>query len=158
MPLLGKLSIQLRDDFHALVDAQDAAVQRQVVVLGMTPLHVGVEAVIRRTALVLATQALLRGLLPLAVDLHDALGTERHVRMDTVKSLVAPKAVTLASVMFSLRASSFTCSRISSPLSIHATILSSNLLYSIVKHSLRFDFSCGIFIVVLALGFLSRRI
>jgi hypothetical protein len=45
--------------------------------------------------------------------------------MDTVKSLVAPKAVTLASVMFSLRASSFTCSRISSPLSIRATILSS---------------------------------
>jgi hypothetical protein len=78
--------------------------------------------------------------------------------MDTVKSLVAPKAVTLASVMFSLRASSFTCSRISSPLSIRATILSSNLLYSIVKHSLRFDFSCGIFIMALALGFLSRRI
>ena len=82
MPLLGKLSIQLRDDVHALVDADNAAVQRQVVVLGMTPLHVGVEAVIRRPPLVLIPQTFLRGLLPLAVDLHDALGAERQIRMD----------------------------------------------------------------------------
>ena len=57
----------------------------------MTPLHVGVEAVIRRAALVLIPQTLLRGLLPLAVDLHDALGTERHVRMD--KNLQAVRRV-----------------------------------------------------------------
>lgn len=50
--------------------------------MSVTPLHVGVEAVIRRPALVLIPQALLRGLLPLAVDLHDAPGAECHVRMD----------------------------------------------------------------------------
>ena len=37
---LFHVSIQLRDDVHALVDAEDAAVQRQVVVLGVAPLHV----------------------------------------------------------------------------------------------------------------------
>mgnify|MGYP000834108405 FL=1 len=58
MPLLGKLSIQLRDGFHALVDAQDAAVERQVVVLGVAPFHIGVEAVIRRPPLVLIPQTL----------------------------------------------------------------------------------------------------
>ena len=76
------VSIKLRDDVHALVDADNAAVQRQVVVLGMTPLHIGVEAVIRRAALILIPHTLLRGLLPLTVDLHDALGTERHIRVD----------------------------------------------------------------------------
>ena len=58
---------------HTSVDSKHAAVQRQVVILGVAPLHVGVEAVIRRPALVLIPQALLRGLLPLAVDLHDAV-------------------------------------------------------------------------------------
>ena len=82
MPLLGKLSIQLRDGFHALVDAQDAAVERQVVVLGVAPFHIGVEAVIRRPPLVLIPQTFLRGLLPLTVDLHDAVGAERQIRMD----------------------------------------------------------------------------
>ena len=67
---------------HTSVDSKHAAVQRQVVILGVAPLHVGVEAVIRRPALVLIPQALLRGLLPLAVDLHDAVGAERHIRMD----------------------------------------------------------------------------
>ena len=76
---------------HTLVDADDAAVQRQVVVLGVAPLHVGVEAVIRRAAFILIPQALLRGLLPLTVDLHDALGAERHVRMD--KDLQAGRRV-----------------------------------------------------------------
>ena len=106
-----------RNDVHALVDADNAAVQRQVVVLGVAPFHIGVEAMIRHTALVLIPQTLLRGPLPLAVDLHDALARNAM-----------------------------------------SAWISSNLLYSIVKHSLCFDFSCGIFVIVLALGFLSRRI
>lgn len=85
------VSIQLRNDVHALVDAQHAAVERQVVVLGVTPLYVGVEAMIGGAALVLIPQTLLRGLLPLAVDLHDALGTEFQIRMD--KDLQAVRRV-----------------------------------------------------------------
>ena len=42
-------------------------------------------------AFVLIPQALLRGLLPLAVDLHDALGTQRQIRMD--KNLQAVRRV-----------------------------------------------------------------
>ena len=51
------MSIQLRDDVHALVDADGTAVQRHVVVLGMTP--VGVETVVDGAVLVLIPQTLL---------------------------------------------------------------------------------------------------
>ena len=59
--------------------------------MSVTPLHVGVEAVASGAALVLIPQTLLRGLLPLAVDLHDALGTECHICMD--KDLQAVRCV-----------------------------------------------------------------
>ncbi|MBM6901461.1 cytidylate kinase family protein, partial [Gemmiger formicilis] len=45
----------LRVFIHA--DAQCTAVQRQVVVLGVAPFHVGVKAVVGSTAFVLVTQA-----------------------------------------------------------------------------------------------------
>ena len=53
-----------------------------MVILRVAPLHVRVEAVIGRAALVLVAQALLGRLLALAVDLDDALGAERHIRVD----------------------------------------------------------------------------
>ena len=76
------VSEQFCDNIHALVYTQHAAVQRQVVVLRMTPLHVGVETVVGGAALVLVTQALLRGMLTFSVHLDDTLGTEFHIRMD----------------------------------------------------------------------------
>lgn len=72
-------SEQLRQNVHALVDAEDAAVEADVVVLGVTPFHIGVKAVVGGAALVLVLQTLLGGLLPLTVDLDDALGTELHI-------------------------------------------------------------------------------
>ena len=50
--------------------------------MSVTPLHVGIEAVASGAALVLIPQTLLRGLLPLTVDLHDTLGAECHICMD----------------------------------------------------------------------------
>ena len=76
------MSEQFRDNIYAFVDAKHAAVQRQVVILRMTPFHIGVEAVIGGTAFVLIPQTLLRGLLPFAVHLNDALVPELHIRMD----------------------------------------------------------------------------
>ena len=63
---------------HTFVNPKHAAVQRQVIILSVTPLHVGVEAVVGGAALVLIPQTFLRGLLPLTVDLHDALGAKRR--------------------------------------------------------------------------------
>ena len=74
--------VEVSDDVGALVDAELAAVERDVVILRVAPLHVRVEAVIGRAALVLVAQALLGRLLALAVDLDDALGAERHIRVD----------------------------------------------------------------------------
>ena len=74
--------VEVSDDIGALVDAELAAVERDVVILRVAPLHVRVEAVIGRAALVLVAQALLGRLLALAVDLDDALGAERHIRVD----------------------------------------------------------------------------
>ena len=59
--------------------------------MSVTPLHVGVEAVASGAALVLIPQMLLRGLFPLTVDLHDALGAECHICMD--KDLQAVRCV-----------------------------------------------------------------
>ena len=81
----------LKDDIHTLINPQHAAVQRQVIVLGVAPLHVGVEAVIGRAALVLIPQTFLRGLLSFTVDLHDAVGAERQIRVD--KDLQAVRRV-----------------------------------------------------------------
>ena len=72
----------MANDLRTLVDPQRAAVQRQVIIPRVAPLHVGVEAVIGGAALVLIPQALLRRLLPFAVDLDNALGPERHIRMN----------------------------------------------------------------------------
>lgn len=73
---------QLCDDIYALVDPQRAAVQRQVVILGVSPLHIGVEAVIGGSAFILIPQALLRGPLPLAIHFDDAFRTELHIHVD----------------------------------------------------------------------------
>ena len=76
------MSKQFCDNIHALINSQHTAVQRQVVILRVTPFHIGVEAMIRRTAFVLVAQALIRGLLPFTTHLDDAFGTEFHIRMD----------------------------------------------------------------------------
>ena len=49
-----------------------------------------------------------------------------------VKSLIAPRALMLASFIFSFIAIAFSCYKISSPLSILAIITLSNFLYSIL--------------------------
>ena len=84
-------SVELPDQLHAAVDAQGTAVEGEIIVLSVAPLHVGIEPVVGRPAFVLLFQPLLRGGLPLAVHLHDPLGTEVHIGVDK-----HPQAVGLA--------------------------------------------------------------
>ena len=53
-------SVQLPENFHAGVDAQLAAVQADMIVLGVAPFHIGIEAVVGGAALILVPQPLLR--------------------------------------------------------------------------------------------------
>ena len=73
---------QVQDDVHAFLNADQAGIQGDVVVLSRTPLPVGVVLVIHPAAGVLVRQALLRGLLRLAVQADDAVGPELHTGVD----------------------------------------------------------------------------
>lgn len=74
--------IEVFDNIHTLVDAQAPTVEGNVVVLRVTPLHIGIKAVIGCTALVFVLQTLLRGLLPLPVHFYNPLRPEGHVCVD----------------------------------------------------------------------------
>lgn len=75
-------SVQISEDLHAAVDAQRAAVERDIVVLGVPPLHIRVKPVVGCAPLILIPQALLRGLLALAIHLDDALCAKRGIGVD----------------------------------------------------------------------------
>ena len=62
-----------------------------MIVGGIAPVHIGVEAVVGGAALVLLLQPGFGRFLPLAVDLHDAVSPELHVGVD--KDLQAVGAV-----------------------------------------------------------------
>ena len=75
-------SVKSLDDFHAPINAQSLAVQGEIIVLGMSPLHIRIEAVIGGTTFVLFPQPLFRGLFPLTVDIDNSLGAKVHVCVD----------------------------------------------------------------------------
>ena len=75
---LHRLTYQL----HAKLVPQHAAVQRQIVVGGHTPLAVGVEAVVVSSAVVLVLDALGNGLVGGAVLLQNPLGAMLVVGVD----------------------------------------------------------------------------
>ena len=56
--------VKLLDDIHAPVNSQRPAIEREVVVLGVSPLHISIEPVVGCPALILVPNPLLRGLLP----------------------------------------------------------------------------------------------
>lgn len=85
------MSEQFHDNICAFINSQRTAVQRQVVILSVSPLHVGVEAVIGGPAFILIPQAFLRGLLPFTVHFDDALSPELHICVD--KDLQAVRLV-----------------------------------------------------------------
>lgn len=66
----------------AAFQAQRAGIQGDVVILGLPPLHVGIESVIGGPAFVLVLQPLFRGKLPFPIDLNNSLCPEIHVRME----------------------------------------------------------------------------
>jgi len=70
------------EDVHALVYAQAAGVEADVVVLGLAPVAVGVVLVVDLPLAVLLLQALFHGLAGLAVALAHAGGAVLHVGMD----------------------------------------------------------------------------
>ena len=79
------LGYGLRETFNdlcAFFNADDHAVQRNMVVGSIAPLHIGIEAVVGSAALILLLQTGLGRFLPLAVDPHDAVSPELHVRVD----------------------------------------------------------------------------
>ena len=53
-----------------------------MVILSLSPLHVGIESVIGGTAFVLVLQPLLRRSIPLSINLYDSFCPESHIRMD----------------------------------------------------------------------------
>ena len=53
-----------------------------MIVGGIAPFHIGIEAVVGGTALILLLQPGFGRFLPLAVDPHDAVSPEFHVRVD----------------------------------------------------------------------------
>ena len=70
------------DDIRAFVDAQRTGVEAQIVVLRFAPVAVGVVLVVDLALAVFFLQTLLRGLLRLAVQAHNALGAMLHIGMD----------------------------------------------------------------------------
>ena len=79
------------NDLRTLFNADDPAVQRNMIVGGIAPLHIGIEAVVGGAALIFFLQPGFGRFLPLAVDPHDAVSPELHVRVD--KDLQAVGAV-----------------------------------------------------------------
>ena len=76
------ISVQFPDDRGAAFYPQHAAVQSYVIILSMTPFHVGIEAVVGCAALVFVLKTLLGGILSFAVNIYYALGAEFHVSMN----------------------------------------------------------------------------
>ena len=70
------------NDLRTLFNTDDPAIQRNMIVGGIAPFHIGVEAVVGSAALVLLLQTGLGRFLPLPVDPHDAVSPELHVRVD----------------------------------------------------------------------------
>lgn len=68
--------VKLFDDIHALINSKRPAVQGNIIILRVSPLHIGIEAMVGCTALILILQALLRGFLPLPIFLDDPLCPE----------------------------------------------------------------------------------
>ena len=72
----------IADDLDALVNAERAAVEADVVILGLAPVAVGVMLVIDLALAVLLLQALFHGLARLAVAFAHAGGAVGHVGVD----------------------------------------------------------------------------
>lgn len=83
-------SIELLDNIHAPVDSESPAVERNVIILGASPFHVGVKPVIGRAPFILFADSLLGRLLALTVHIDNPFRTESHIRMNEY-----PKAVGL---------------------------------------------------------------
>ena len=71
-----------RNDFGAAFQAQRTAIQSDVVILGLSPLHIGVEPMISRPAFILILDSLFWGVFPFPIYFHNPFRTEIHVRMD----------------------------------------------------------------------------
>ena len=70
------------DDFGTFFNADDPAIQRNMIVGGIAPFHIGVEAVLVSDALVLLLQAGFGRFFPLSVDSHNTVCPEFHVGVD----------------------------------------------------------------------------
>lgn len=70
------------NDLCAFFNADDPAVQRNMIVGGIAPLHIGIEAVVGGAAFILLLQTGFGRFLPLPVDPHDAVCPELNVGMD----------------------------------------------------------------------------
>ena len=68
------------DDIDTLVNAEDAGIQADVIILGLTPSAAGVVLIVHAAALILLVQTRLRALVGLAVQTDDAVGAEGHIR------------------------------------------------------------------------------
>ena len=79
---IGYSSGKAFDDLCAFFNADNPAVQRNMIVGGIAPLHIGIEAVVGGAALVLLLQPSFGRFLPLPIDTHDAVCPELHVRVD----------------------------------------------------------------------------
>ena len=79
---IGYSSGKAFNEFCALFNADDSAVQRNMIVGGIAPVHIGIEAVVGGAALIFFLQPDFGRFLPLAVDPHDAVSPELHVRVD----------------------------------------------------------------------------
>ena len=79
---IGYSSGKAFDDFGTFFNADDPAVQCNMIVGGIAPVHIGVEAVVGGAALVLLLQTSFGRFLPFPIDPHDAVSPELHVRVD----------------------------------------------------------------------------
>ena len=70
------------EDVYALVNAQNAGIQGDVIVLRLAPGTAGVVLIVDTAALILFMQTLLRALVGLTVTADDALGTIGDIRKD----------------------------------------------------------------------------
>ena len=79
---IGYSSGKAFDDFGTFFNADDPTIQRNMIIGGIAPVHIGIEAVVGGAALVLLLQAGFGRFLPFPIDPHDAVSPELQVRVD----------------------------------------------------------------------------
>ena len=76
------------ENFHAFINAQGTAVQRNMVILRMPPFHICIETMVGCASFVFFFQTLFGGFFTLTVYFDNSVGSEGHIRVNEYRQTV----------------------------------------------------------------------